>query len=395
MKSQPGVARFRNRRAVLYVQELNTSPKSKTPTVLAPLLQIFFEQILFGPEHSIFDPVLVARLSDSDVREHVRAVFVPLIRAKTLQKQIRTPEATPVAVSSWRPFQVTASERRPVLQSERTLFNLVPCNRSLEQALVEFMGKAADVSAFAKNAGPQALRIDYLAEGQRLAFYTPDFFVRSGGTMFLVETKGQVDREVPAKAKAAVEWCKSASGKATKWEYVFVPEGVFQRFHGTTFGEMARTCAPSLRDLLDQPAYIEELPLFITTGVAPLDSRVSEAKAEAIVPQRILAGLPERLRKAVEEAVSLYLFFEKKPGVNFAPVFTALLGVLDEAARDCCSEAARPRTTARDQAKWFEPYLEKVDSRLPTHRNWRVIFGRRWSIKGVSHSGCYGVMTTP
>ena len=28
--------------------------------------------------------------------------------------------------------------------------------------MVEFLGKAADVTAFAKNAGPQALRIDYL-----------------------------------------------------------------------------------------------------------------------------------------------------------------------------------------------------------------------------------------
>jgi len=60
--------------------------------------------------------------------------------------------------------------------------------------LTEFLSKASDVSAFAKNAGPQALRIDYLAEGQRLAFYTPDFFVRIGAECFLVEMKGQVDR---------------------------------------------------------------------------------------------------------------------------------------------------------------------------------------------------------
>lgn len=353
-----------------YVQELEYIAKVKgTHTILAPLLQVFFEQILFGPGHSIFDPALVARLSDSDVREHVRAVFVPLIRAKTLQQQIRTPDSAPMAVSSWRPFQVTASERRPVLKSERTLFNLVPCNRSLEQALVEFVGKAADVSAFAKNAGPQALRIDYLADGQRLAFYTPDFFVRNGSLMFLVETKGQVDREVPAKAKAAVEWCKSASSKATKWEYVFVPEGVFQRFQGATFGEMARMCAPSLQDLLDQQAYVEELPLFATAGVAPLDSRVSEAKAEEVVPQRLVAELPERLRKAVDEAVSLYLFFEKKPGVNFAPVFTALLGVMDETARGLLLQKLQDRVPAAapDQAKWFEPYLAKVDSRMHRH----------------------------
>lgn len=57
------------------------------------------------------------------------------------------------------------------MKADRTVFNLVPCNRSLEQAMVEFLGKASDLTAFAKNAGPQALRIDYLADGQRLAFY--------------------------------------------------------------------------------------------------------------------------------------------------------------------------------------------------------------------------------
>jgi len=41
----------------------------------------------------------------------------------------------------------------------------IPCNRSLETALVEQCNRAADVAAFAKNAGPQSLRIDYLAQG--------------------------------------------------------------------------------------------------------------------------------------------------------------------------------------------------------------------------------------
>lgn len=50
-----------------YVHELEYIAKVKsTHTVLAPLLQVFFEQILFGPGHSIFDPALVARLSESD-----------------------------------------------------------------------------------------------------------------------------------------------------------------------------------------------------------------------------------------------------------------------------------------------------------------------------------------
>lgn len=342
-----------------------------THQVLGPLLQLFFEQILFGHGQSIFDPKVVQRLSASDVREHVRAVFVPLIRKKTVMQQVRAAEAPPVRLSTWRPFQVTANERRPVLVSARTVFNLVPCNRSLEQALTEFLGKVSDVTSFAKNAGPQALRIDYLADGQRLAFYTPDFFVRMGTDCFLVETKGQVDRYVPAKARAAVEWCKAASTKAGKWEYVFVPEGVFQRSQATTFAELVRVCAPALHELTAVPAIQETLPLFAAAGGTVAE--VDQVTASGFVDARMLQSLPERLRKAIEEAISLYLFFEKKPGANFAPAFAALLGVLDETAKGLviqrlsrCMPSATP-----DQKTWFEPYLGKVDSK--THRHYQEL----------------------
>jgi type III restriction enzyme len=350
-----------------YVQEVEYICKVKsTHQVLAPLLQVFFEEMLFGPGHSVFDSALVARLSDSDVREHVRAVFVPLVRKKTVQKQVRTLEATPVSVTTWRPFQVTVSERRPVQLSERTVFNLVPCNRTLETAFTELCSKASDVAAFAKNAGPQCLRIDYLSDGVRLAFYTPDFFVRtSPGSYFLVETKGQVDKDVPLKARAAVEWCKAASTKQVKWEYLFVPEGVFQRFQGNTVAELARMCAPSLNDLLNAEAFREEMPLF--AGLGLLEGKAPEA--QSIVDKRLLDALPERLRKAADESISLFGFFEKKQGVNYAPVFTALLGVIDESAKGLVLQKLTPRMPGnmQEQREWFEPYFGSVEHTKRRH----------------------------
>ena len=71
----------------------------------------------------------------------------------------------------------------------------------------------------------------------------------------------------------------------------------------------------------------------------------------------------------MDEAVSLFLFFEKKPGVNHAPAFTALLGVLDETARGLVVQrlSSGLPTATRDQAAWFEPYLAKVDPRMHRH----------------------------
>lgn len=345
-----------------YVQEVEHICKVKgTHQVLAPLLQVFLEEILFGPGQSVFDVKLVKRLGDADVRENVRAVFLPLVRSKIIQSQTRESMMAPLSLASWRPFQVTVSERRPVLTSQKTLFNLIPCNRALETAFAELMSRCSDVVAFAKNAGPQALRIDYLADGHRLAFYTPDFFVRTkNGRCYLVETKGLVDRDVPVKARATVEWSKGA-----EWEYVFVLEGVFHRFNGSDFSQLAKACAPSLQDLLDERKLADELPLFANLGM--LDEKAPAA--QSVVPESLLEGLPERLRRAADEAISLFRFFEKKEGVNYAPVFTTLLGVVDECAKGLVMTKLSPLIPSNpvDQQDWFYPYLGKVDQRMRRH----------------------------
>ncbi len=270
-----------------YVKQLEIICKLRgLHPILAPLIQTFLEEILFEQKTTLFDPALVARLADSDVGEHLRAVFVPLIRSRTTTSEERLIAEPPKSLNAWKPYQVTLSERRPALEAVKTLFNLVTCNRELEVAVAKFCDRAPDVAAFAKNAGPQCLRIDYLANGDRLAFYTPDFFVRTiDGHYYLVETKGREERDVPLKAKAAIAWCKAASGmttevattnpnvrsadfsqqKAGTWHYLYIPQGVFERMAGDTVAELARACAPALQNLLQSEEF-QDLPLFVNLG---------------------------------------------------------------------------------------------------------------------------------
>lgn len=340
-----------------------------THSVLGPLVQTFLEEILFEKKTDLYDQALISRLGDSDVGEHIRAVFVPLIRARTTTAETRLPEAVPVALSCWRPFQVTHSERHPVLQASRTLFNLVPCNRELEVAVANFLDRAADVLAFAKNAGPQSLRIDYLAAGARLSFYTPDFFVRSEqGHYYLVETKGREDSDVPRKAKAAIAWCEAASTANCRWEYIYVPQGVFERLTGDTLAALARTCQPALKTLIDSDDTSDRLPLFVAAAQAEAAEQDKAPLLKGIVDEATLDALPPRYRKAVEQATMLFRFFENKEGMNYSPVFTALLGSLDEAARGLIVRRLQPSmpATVPDQKTWFEPYLRDADRRSQT-----------------------------
>jgi type III restriction enzyme len=331
-------------------------------TTLAPLVQTFLEEILFERKTTLFDPSLISRLANSDVGEHIRAVFVPLIRAKTTTTEQRIRAGEPISLASWKPFQVTHSERHPVLEATQTLFNLVPCNRELEVAMTNFADRAADVAAFAKNAGPQALHIDYLAPGGRLAFYTPDFFTRTtDGRYYLIETKGREDRDVPRKARAAMAWCGSASTPSCTWEYIYVPQGVFERLSGNTIAELARTCRPALQTLLEEPTQTNQMTIF--DAMAAADEQAPELKG--LVDDETLAALPPRYKKAVEQATMLFRFFENKEGMNYSSAFNALLGSLDEAARGLLLrrlQADMP-VPIPEQQTWFDAYLGDVDHR--------------------------------
>jgi type III restriction enzyme len=343
-----------------YVKQLETICKLRgLHSILAPLIQTFLESILFEQKTNLFDSALIARLADSDVGEHLRAVFVPLIRSRTTATESRLAESAPKSLNTWKPYQVTYSERRPALEASKTLFNLVTCNRELEVAVAKFCDRAPDVAAFAKNAGSQCLRVDYLANGDRLAFYTPDFFIRTiDNHYYLVETKGREDRDVPMKAKAAIAWCEAASTETLQWQYLYIPQGVFERMAGDTVAELARACAPALQNLLQSEEF-QDLPLFVNFG--QLDDEATAV--DSLIDIDILNALPSRYRRAADQAMMLYRFFENKEGMNYAPVFTALLGSIDEVAKGFIVRRLQPELpiTVDEQKAWFTPYLGNVD----------------------------------
>jgi type III restriction enzyme len=345
-----------------------------THAVLAPLLQTFFEEILFEEKRNLNDAQLINRLGDGDVQEYVRAVFVPLIRERIIRREDRVAAAQPVRLSSWKPFQATHSETRPTVSSPATLFNLVPCNRELEVAFAKFVTGASDVAAFAKNAGPQALRIDYLAAGSRLAFYTPDFFVRArDGNCFLVETKGREDREVPAKARAAVAWCKGASSKTTKWTYVYVPQGSFERLHSDQFKDLVSLCQPILSELVSEDV-APQLQFLFTKSEEEAQLRLDE-----FVAAMDFDKLPSRYQKNVNQAVTLYRFIENKNTLSFAPIFTPLIGSLEDASNTLLVQRLgpfvpnnkpaqrdffNPDLTGFEKAKYYQGEIKKLERTL-------------------------------
>ena len=213
--------------------------------VIAPLLAHFLTEMLFEEPVSLNDERLIRRLKDNDVAAAIEAVFKPLILEKAIHEETRQPlKKPPMWLSDWLPYPFTHSQRHPAILARKCLFNLVPCHSHFEAEFAQWLDAAPDVVAFAKNAGPQALRIDYINASGRIARYIPDFFIRDNkGAYFLVETKGMPDANAEHKARAAQAWCRAASQSGVSWTYLFVHQVEWQLHPGQPLQHLCSHCA--------------------------------------------------------------------------------------------------------------------------------------------------------
>jgi type III restriction enzyme len=339
-----------------YREELERAVKVRgTHSKLAPLIQRFVEELLFEEPVDLYDERVVGRLAEADVQEYIRATFVPLLLKHVTRRQERIVVEAPQSVTHWLPYQATHSERHPAEIAGRTPFNLVPCNRQLEVAMTHFLDRASDVAAFAKNQGPQCLRVDSLTVEGRRSLYTPDFLVRkTNGHYVLAETKGRADRDVSGKARGAVEWCKAASTNQVKWEYLYVPQAIFEDFGGETVAELTRACAPALKGLLKEAESPQlSLPLSLT------DDETTVRQLHEFIAKKDLDVLPARTRTSVEHSVLLFNFMANKEKVAFPPVFQPLLGPIDASAEALLHERLGSVVPDDPEAieRFFEPDL--------------------------------------
>jgi type III restriction enzyme len=329
---------------------------------LTPLLEQFLSKTLFEREVDLYSGEIDHRMRDMDVTEHVRATFSPLILAKTVSKKERRHVSRGRRLSEWKPYQATSTENRPAVVAERTMFNLVPCENEFERAFADFCDYAEDVAAFAKNAGPQKLMMDYMRPDGHRAFYVPDFLIRrQDGAYHLCELKGKEDPLVPLKARAAVEWCKAASKSRTPWRYLYVPYILFQQSAPRTVEELARACEPTLRSLIEEAA----------TGQRdlPIAEAAEKERAEDLFTKTIKsAGMekaPASVESAMKQAVYLLDHAVRTGMKDLGHAFQPLLAPLDEYAVRILDKFIRPKipSIAEKRDAYFTPYLGNLHPR--------------------------------
>ncbi len=212
--------------------------------VLYPKVRDFMREHLFSPSPvNMEDPVVLRNLSEPDAGKILYDSFKAAINALTIQETGTTRIEDRIRLKEMRPFR---TDYRGYLTAEKSIFNKVvgePNSGGFELRFAAFLEEAPDVQAFAKNYLAVGFKLDYVKTNGDLSNYIPDFIVRTkDGLVWIVETKGRQELDLPQKMARLRQWCADATAaeeNGQRYDFVFVDENGFQTHPPKTFASLA------------------------------------------------------------------------------------------------------------------------------------------------------------
>jgi type III restriction enzyme len=220
---------------------------------LADGIDAYIRTRLFGQEIDPMDDENWRVLLVDPVTEHIM---------RTWARQLLEAEETAIAADAEVTHRLLSEVPKLTMREsaslavEKSIYLRLPFptrSGGLERAFIETADRDGSVDAFCKLNEQKHLytRLRYIKEDGLPAFYHPDFLVKCGDNIYLVETKaqGQVNTpNVKRKKRAAVAWCDKINTLApeqrgnAEWHYVLLGEDVFYEW---------RDKGASVRDMLD------------------------------------------------------------------------------------------------------------------------------------------------
>ncbi|NDH64421.1 MAG: type III restriction endonuclease subunit R, partial [Alphaproteobacteria bacterium] len=218
--------------------------------VLYPKVRDFMRDRLFTPSPvDLDDPVVLRNLSEPDAGKILYDAFKAAINALTIEETGGTTRIEDrIRLKDTRPFR---TDYRQHVSPKKSLFNKIvgePRAGNFELRFAYFLEAAPDVSAFAKNYLAVGFKLDYVRANGDLANYYTDFIVRTAdGTVWLVETKGREELDLPQKMARLKQWCADATDAESaqggvpgrRYAFVYVDEAGFEQHRPTTFAALA------------------------------------------------------------------------------------------------------------------------------------------------------------
>jgi type III restriction enzyme len=215
--------------------------------VLYGKVKAFIQRALFeGPPVDLESPLILRNLSEPEAGKVLLDGFRKAINALTIQDAGSTRIEDRIRLRDTRPFR---TEPRKYYEPRKSVFSKIvgePGAEGFELRFARFLDDAPDVVAFAKNYLAVGFRLDYVRADGDLSNYVPDFIVRTvDGTIWIVETKGREEIDLPGKMRRLAQWCADATAASAAeggpaYRFVYVDEEGFGKAEPRTFESLAK-----------------------------------------------------------------------------------------------------------------------------------------------------------
>ena len=211
--------------------------------VLYPKVRDFMREYLFSPSPvNLQDPVILRNLSEPDAGKILYDSFKLAINALTVEETGTTRIEDRIRLREMRPFR---TEHRPYITATKSVFNRIvgePHSGGFELSFAAFLENTPDVVAFDKNYFAVGFKLDYVKANGDLSNYTPDFILRTkDGIIWIAETKGREELDLPQKMARLKQWCADATGaeeNGQRYDFVFVDQIGFNKHAPKTFSAL-------------------------------------------------------------------------------------------------------------------------------------------------------------
>ena len=209
--------------------------------VLFGKIKAFVQTEMFDRTVELEEPNTLRNLSEITATKRLIETFKKAINDLTIQNVNGAEIRDTIKLSDTRPF---VAKDRAHLRPKKSVFNRIIGDNSFELEFAQSLEEWEDVTAYAKNYFAVRFKLDYVNADGDISNYYPDFIVkRSDGSVFIIETKGREELDVPLKMARLEEWCRDVNQlqSESSYDFVYVDQPGFEQYKPKSFRDLVES----------------------------------------------------------------------------------------------------------------------------------------------------------
>jgi len=210
--------------------------------VLYGKVKSFVQDDLFDRPVELEDPNTLRNLSELAATKTIIEGFKKAINALTVQDKGNAEIRDYIKLRETRPF---VAKDQGFMIPKKSVFNRIIGDGGFELRFAAFLdNKCKDIISFAKNYLAVGFKLDYINADGDISNYIPDFLVKvTAKKVFIVETKGQEELDLPLKMARLKQWCEdiNQAQQAVHYDFVLVDEEGFDKYRPDSFAAIVET----------------------------------------------------------------------------------------------------------------------------------------------------------